>query len=106
MKLRIEVEKDAIEEARQLFKDNRELIALLNRLGRVYSDREQRRRWVCHIACTDGEWMRFKDMMTHTRTAFVREYDRGTTLLVVKHILPRTDWTYEVFFWLWSAAKV
>jgi|SRR5690606_3431840 hypothetical protein len=102
MKIEIEVEDDAIAEAKQIFKTNRDFIDMLNRMGSAYKRHD--RRYIGHIACTGGDWKRYKDWLTRTRTAFVEERHGSTIVLVVKHVLPRTDMTYEVFKWLWEVA--
>jgi hypothetical protein len=103
MKIEIVVEEDALYEARKLFKDKEEFIRLLNRFGKCY--RENDRRYICPIMCTDKAWWRFKDRLTNTRTVFVEERYRNGVTLVVLHVLPRTGGTYDVIKWLWESGK-
>jgi len=95
MRVQIEVEESALEEARQLFRTNQDFIDMLNRMGRAYKSND--RRYICRIACTEAHWWRFKDCISNTRAAFVQEWNRGNVTLVVLHVLPRTDLTYEIF---------
>lgn len=100
-KVEIEISDDALIEARNLFMHNREFIAMLNRMGSAYKRHD--RRFIGCIACTNGEWKRYKDILTRTRSAFIEEYHRDKVILVVLHVLPRTDWTYEIFGWLFDS---
>lgn len=101
MKIQIEIEESALEEARQLFRTNQDFIDMLNRMGRAY--RFNDRRYIGCIACTAGNWKRYKDCLSKTRSAFVEEYSQNCVTLVVLHVLPRTELTYEIFQWLFES---
>lgn len=101
MRIEIEVTDDAIAEAKQIFKSNLQFIDMLNRFGCAYKRND--RRYIGHIACTNGDWWRFKDCISKTRSAFVIERQNGKTVLVVLHVLPRSELTYDIFGWLWSS---
>lgn len=99
-KIRIEIEEDALYEAKQIFSHSEEFVSLLNRMGRLWKHNRCDKRYFCYIAQTEGEWRRFRDYISNTRTAFVEEYYRGEVILVIKHILPRTSETYNIFQYL------
>lgn len=96
----IEVEDSALEEARQIFANNKEFVAMLRRMHTKFIQHD--RVYICRIACTNGQWKRYKDVLTNTRAVFIEEKSPGHITLVVKHVLPRTDLTYEIFKWLFE----